>query len=90
MRNTQETWTFVAGADNTGSDPEATLGSIIDREGFHVARIWSDAPRKKRNACLIVAAPDLLNALKHVIKSGCSVADIEHAKSIIKKVEGKI
>jgi hypothetical protein len=83
--------------DNTGGYDYAIIDSqekIIAETFEHVGKTKNGYEKRpaEANAKLISAAPELLEALKNVIKfweSGCFIdAEIEQAKQAIKKAEG--
>ena len=68
--------------------PSAEIGyrAIVDAAGF---TICNPSPMGDANARLIAAAPDLLKALKHLVRwhDQLSRTDIAMAESVIAKVE---
>jgi hypothetical protein len=61
-------WKFEQGADNE-SNAKDSAGTITDKGGWHIARVWGDLPstmNPQANGRLIAAAPALLAALQEV------------------------
>jgi hypothetical protein len=67
-------WSFESGADNSGDDPDNTLGSIMGAAplNYHIARVWSDIGAAEANAAFIVRAvnahDELVAALRDVLR----------------------
>ena len=99
MKASPGPWKALIGEDNQHEfeRPEGVWGTVIDRNDFHVCRIWDDVAElhePEANANLIAAAHDLLEALKEALKdSGCD-GDLcchwwhEAARAAIAKAEG--
>ncbi len=52
-------------------------GFPISARGQAIARVWNGMPNGKENAHLIAAAPDLLKALKTLLKGGAASAPMK-------------
>ena len=64
--HTKGPWELILNYDNNLKGSIKGRHTIKDSDGWNIARIWESAPNAEANARLIAAAPELLEALRHI------------------------
>ena len=90
MKNTKGKWTWIA--------DEHSVPSIYKSDDltFRIAKLWGNTPKDRQIANLIASAPDLLRAIKPLVKRikaedswAKDYNQIKFAEEAIAKAEGK-
>ncbi|MEW6490303.1 MAG: hypothetical protein AB1578_20635 [Thermodesulfobacteriota bacterium] len=90
-KHTPEPWVFVPGDDNLPEEPGFegyTAGSIM-ADGYHLARVWNDAPNPEADGRLMAAAPELLAALEIAVGAHPEAPWAEAARGAIASARGE-
>ena len=73
-------WAYAEGEDNTSYKKKSDkhrLGSIVDAQGYYIARIWADCPDALQKAEYLVSAVnsyDALRAENKALREACEAA----------------